>query len=159
VRGAPSGRINARAAPAVRPELLKGDQIPNLIVFAACFSLLAGALLLDPPDPVFHKITLGEQHMPSLCTFKNLTGLPCPGCGLVRSITAFVHGDIAGSLACHRLGWLAFIYIAAQMLYRLILLVIPKRRDYFARYGTYLTRGLIVVMALLVLNWAHTLIT
>jgi hypothetical protein len=153
------GRISARAAPRVKPALWRGDQLPNLIVFAACFCLLAGALILNPPDPVSHQVTFGEQHMPSLCTFKNLTGLPCPGCGLVRSVTAIVHGDIAGSLAYHRLGWLVFIYIAAQLLYRLVLLAIPRRQDVVERYGRYLLHGLIVVAVLLVLNWIHALVT
>ena len=48
---------------------------------------------------------------PSLCPFKVMTGLPCPGCGLTRSAVAFLHGDPATSLFFHPLG--APIVIAA----------------------------------------------
>jgi hypothetical protein len=159
VRGALSGQVNTRAAPRVKPALRMGDQLPDLIVFVTCLCLLVGAFVLNPPDPVSHNVTLSNRHLPSLCTFKNLTGLPCPGCGLVRSVTALVHGDVSGSLAYHRLGWLVFFYIAAQLLYRFVLLAIPKRLDAFVRYGRYLTHGLIFVAALLVLNWIHVLVS
>jgi hypothetical protein len=41
---------------------------------------------------------------PSLCPFKVMTGLPCPGCGLTRSTVAFLHGDITTSFYFHPLG-------------------------------------------------------
>ena len=51
---------------------------------------------------------------PSLCPFKVLTGLPCPGCGLTRSAVAFLHGDPSTSLFYHPLG--APIVIAAVII-------------------------------------------
>jgi hypothetical protein len=42
--------------------------------------------------------------VPSLCPFKVLTGLPCPGCGLTRSSVAFLHGDPSTSVFYHPLG-------------------------------------------------------
>ena len=41
---------------------------------------------------------------PSLCPFKLLTGLPCPGCGMTRSVVALLHGDPATSFYFHPLG-------------------------------------------------------
>lgn len=41
---------------------------------------------------------------PTLCTFRRLTGWDCPGCGLTRSVVAFVHGDLSASLRAHPLG-------------------------------------------------------
>jgi hypothetical protein len=37
------------------------------------------------------------------CIFKNITGLPCPGCGLSRSGLALLSGDIKASLYYHSL--------------------------------------------------------
>jgi hypothetical protein len=137
--------------------LVKGDQLPNLIVFVVCSCLLVGALILTPPHPGTPDVRLGQIPLPSVCTFKNLTGLPCPGCGLVRSITAMAHGDLTTSIANHRLGWLAVAYIFIQFMYRLVLLLIPAWRTRFEYYGKHLYRGLIILAVLFVLNWIVTL--
>ncbi len=34
------------------------------------------------------------EHAPSLCVFRNITGLPCPTCGTTRATLAFARGDI-----------------------------------------------------------------
>jgi hypothetical protein len=41
---------------------------------------------------------------PSFCPFKIFTGLPCPGCGITRSVVTLLHGDLAASLHFHPLG-------------------------------------------------------
>jgi hypothetical protein len=40
----------------------------------------------------------------SLCPHKMLTGFPCPGCGITRSIMALYRGDLSGSFAYHAFG-------------------------------------------------------
>jgi hypothetical protein len=40
----------------------------------------------------------------SLCPFKMLTGFPCPGCGITKSLVYFYEGDILKSLYYHILG-------------------------------------------------------
>ena len=47
-------------------------------------------------------------HLPSLCPFYNLTGLPCPGCGLTRAFVCLGHGQWRESLHWHPLGWLVY---------------------------------------------------
>ncbi len=47
-------------------------------------------------------------HLPALCPFYLLTGLPCPGCGLTRSFICLGHGRLAESLHWNPLGWLLF---------------------------------------------------
>jgi Protein of unknown function (DUF2752) len=41
---------------------------------------------------------------PVLCPFRLLTGLPCPFCGMTRSLLALGRGDVAASVALHPLG-------------------------------------------------------
>ncbi len=43
-------------------------------------------------------------HLPSICLFYHLTGLPCPGCGLTRSFVCLGHGHWRESLHWHPLG-------------------------------------------------------
>lgn len=40
----------------------------------------------------------------SYCPFKMLTGFPCPGCGITKSMVYFYQGDIFKSLSYHVLG-------------------------------------------------------
>ena len=41
---------------------------------------------------------------PITCAFRALTGLPCPGCGLTRSVVALGNGELGHSIAEHPLG-------------------------------------------------------
>ncbi len=50
----------------------------------------------------------------SLCLVSHL-GVPCPGCGIGRSISFALHGDFAASWAAHPLG----IFALAVLLQRL----------------------------------------
>jgi hypothetical protein len=40
----------------------------------------------------------------SLCPFKMVSGFPCPGCGITKSIIFFYEGDLYKSLSYHILG-------------------------------------------------------
>ncbi len=52
-------------------------------------------------------------HVP-LCAFLLLTGRPCPGCGMTRSILDLARGDVGGSLRMHPLGVVfAGLFLAA----------------------------------------------
>ena len=51
-------------------------------------------------------------HLPSLCLFYRLTGLPCPGCGLTRSFVCLAHGHFWESLHWHPLGPAIFLVFA-----------------------------------------------
>jgi hypothetical protein len=68
-----------------------GSPTPHPRVFrwapaAIAWAILVGALLL-PPSGV---------GLP-LCPSRLLSGAPCPGCGLTRSVTNLVRGDVAQS--------------------------------------------------------------
>ena len=63
-------------------------------------------------------ISLGGQTLPSLCTFRNLTGWDCPGCGMTRSFISLAHGQWYESLNYHPLGWLMFGMVAFQIPFR-----------------------------------------
>ncbi|NQT79066.1 MAG: DUF2752 domain-containing protein [Candidatus Aminicenantes bacterium] len=93
-----------------------------------------------------------------MCVMRGTTGLPCPGCGLTRSIVAAVHGDIRMSLIYHRLGLLTLVYVLLQFLFCLGFLLIPIWRTRLARYGKFLNRGIIILGILFFLNWMITLI-
>jgi len=47
--------------------------------------------------------------IPPLCPFKVLTDIPCPGCGLTRSLVLFAHGDWTQAIAFHPLGPMVYL--------------------------------------------------
>lgn len=49
------------------------------------------------------------------CPLRTVTGVPCAFCGMTRSVTAAVHGDVVGSLALNP-GGLALIAFAVALL-------------------------------------------
>ena len=50
---------------------------------------------------------------PTLCPFRLVTGLPCPFCGMTRSLLALGQGDLGASVRFHPLG--PFLLVAAAL--------------------------------------------
>ena len=93
-----------------------------------------------------------------MCTFRSVTGIPCPGCGLLRSMVSATHGDIAGSWDYHRLGLLTTLYVLCQFLFRAAVLLFPGLESRYSRVGSYLNKGIILLAVLFGVNWIFTLI-
>src|ERR1700716_3309549 len=81
--------------------------------------MLAGGALLPPA---------WASAGPPLCPFRLLTGLPCPGCGLTRSLVSLLHGDLSAAVLSHPPG-----PIAASIL--LALVIIEVRRAWGAAHS------------------------
>lgn len=129
---------------------------PHLVILTATLSILAGALLLVPARPG-DPLRVGGRALPNVCLLRQASGLPCPGCGLTRSLVAGVHADWAGSLAHHRLGLLVLGYLVLQSLTRLAWVGLPRLRDRLAVACKALDVSLVPLLLLLVLNWIPTL--
>jgi hypothetical protein len=125
------------------------------VVLAACASIVLAALLLEPSGDF---VRVGPWTLPSVCTFRQMTGVPCPGCGLTRSIVAAVHGDWSASYSYHRLGLVFVLYLAMQTAYRLTWLAVEPFRAAVGRLGRIIDLALIPLMVLLFLNWISTLV-
>lgn len=68
-----------------------GDRAERLVARA----LLALVLAL-PPDRL--------DDAPILCPFRRATGMPCPVCGITRSWSATLRGELVRALSFHPLG-------------------------------------------------------
>jgi hypothetical protein len=124
-----------------------------------CFGLLAVSAALGPVAPGGASgLTLAGHRLPELCTLKATTGVPCPGCGLTRSWVSAVHGDAAGSLGHHPLGWLVLLYALAQGARHAAWLTRPGRRPAIERLGGRFDRGIVLLGALLFGAWIPTLV-
>lgn len=132
---------------------------PHLVILAACASILVLAMLLTPAAPHTDvSLRIGGRAVPNLCVMKQTSGLPCPGCGLTRSVVAAANADWAGSLSHHRIGILVLVYLLLQSLTRMAWLSLPSFREKLARYCRVLDLSLIPILILLFINWIPTLL-
>lgn len=70
-------------------------------VALGCLALLITAATLQPsPSGVGTHTALGLQR----CRFLELTGLPCPGCGMTTSFAWFVRGNLLASIYVQPMG-------------------------------------------------------
>ncbi len=99
-----------------RPRLDLWVRAALVVIALGLIGVFAIAIALDPYKD--GKVWLAETHrqmgLPP-CTFKDITGLPCPSCGMTSSFALAIRGDLVNSLQANwvgtllALGCLAFI--------------------------------------------------
>ena len=81
---------------------------------------------------------------PVLCPMRLVTSLPCPFCGLSRSLMALGHGDLMTSLRLSPLG-LIVLPLAVIILVATVLSVVSARRPQWPRCSLWAGMGLIAL--------------
>jgi hypothetical protein len=66
--------------------------------------------------------------LPSLCLFHRVTNLPCPGCGMTRSLVSCAHGLWAQAVTYHPLGPLLFIALVGLSIASVLTILRPDLR-------------------------------
>jgi Protein of unknown function (DUF2752) len=85
-----------------------------LVIALGLVVVFAIAIYLDPYQSIDRMGTHQQLGLPP-CTFKTLTGLPCPSCGMTTSFAFLVRGDLWHSMQANWVGtllailWLAII--------------------------------------------------
>lgn len=93
-------------------------------------------------------ITWLESHQ-GTCSFREMTGIDCPGCGLQRSLLALLKGDLAESI----LQFPALLPLAAMFLFLGIHLVFKLK------HGALILKIFFISnISLIVLNFVYKLI-
>lgn len=111
--------MSAAASPTA-PSWARETPTSNHIVALCAALLVVGVSILI--DPSREGATLFGVALPPLCALKALTGLDCPGCGLTRSFGFMGEGSPFEALKMHLLGPALWIFVAAQIPYRLMIL-------------------------------------
>lgn len=99
------------------PSALKEKQQKGGRVLWHPAPLLLLALFLVPPPGPDNKSLLG---LPDLCPVRVLTHIPCPGCGMSRSLVCCAHGEFPRAFWLHPLGPLFFTLLIGFVLLRLL---------------------------------------
>ena len=130
--------------PSLRPATRAERQLATLWGIAA----IASALL----KPVW--IAVAPRLRP--CTFRELTGIPCPSCGTTRTALALLDLDLAGAVLVSPLaavvGIAFFIGGAAALVWAASRLPLPSLGLRWSRWWT------AAVVAAVIGNWAYLIV-
>jgi hypothetical protein len=85
----------------------------DVITAVSVPGLLVGLALLEIP---------AEPHL-ILCGFRLLTGLPCPGCGITRGLSALLHGRLIQALEFNPFAMVVLLVLALLWLRSVCLLM------------------------------------
>ncbi len=130
------------------------DQLTHTLVLLTCLGMLVMGALLMPPRAPSDPLALGDVPLPLLCGFRRATGLDCPGCGLTRSVTATLHGQLNHAVDWNPVGPLVAVYALLQALRHGLWLAWPDwRLQREKRWGRALDRAILVLVGLLLLQW------
>lgn len=83
----------------------------------------------------------------SLCPLKMLTGFPCPGCGITKSMVYFYEGDILKSLYFHILGPMVILFCLVTIVVLTTELITKKEYFNSLLYNKNLGIGLAIFLA------------
>jgi hypothetical protein len=90
------------------------------------------------------------------CTFKEVTGLPCPSCGMTTSFALLVRGDVFNSLMANAVGTLMALYCLVIIPWNLVC-AIRGRLYWIESLERAMTSSVIFFLVLMLLRWAVVL--
>jgi hypothetical protein len=105
--------------------------------------------LLISFEPIIEKI-------PHVCLIKYLFGIPCPGCGIIRSIQSLYRLNIADSIAYNPNGILIIFSIFAQIPLRLFAILDDNQMVIVNKISLIFSR---VILITLFVFWIFQLLT
>jgi hypothetical protein len=104
-------------------------RIVNWVILGLMLYMLALPWL----SPLFKKC------LPSICgvcPYRELSGKPCPLCGMTRAVGAILHGDFQSGVSLNPLSIFAVLFMLFEAIFRALLLhwhISPQRRSSLVR--------------------------
>jgi hypothetical protein len=138
----------------VLPVLTRWVRGALLAVAAGLVLVFAIALWLNPYDQEGRPRRLETHTQMGLppCTFKTVTGLPCPSCGMTTSFALLMHGDVWNSLKANAVGTLLAAFCLGLVPWCLAGVI--RGRPYFVwSLERALTRLIVIFLILMLVRW------
>lgn len=133
--------------------LAAGRRRQHLAVITICGGVLLLASLMTIEGNQAVRLPFCQRPLPSLCTFRRATGLPCAGCGLTRCFISLCHGQWQAAWSYNAAGIGFFCIVAAQIPLRIGQMIRLQRglEEWpLGRLGAWL---LVAVCLLMVAQW------
>ena len=116
----------------------------GIIYTAISLMLIVGAAFA-------HKGMIGPLH----CVFKAIVGIPCPTCGITKSMVAISHLDITGALRWNPLVFISLLIIWAWGLLSIFGMATGRGAPIIEAHGKVATALRIVFFTALIANWVY----
>lgn len=98
--------------------------------------------------------TIVQPNNPTLCIFKNVTGVPCPSCGSTRATVHLLQGHFWDSILLNPLALVANILIVLSTFWMLIDIK-NNKETFFPFLKKDWAMGIKIVLLIIILsNWA-----
>lgn len=101
-------------------------------------------------------LPIGSMLFP--CPFFAITGIPCPTCGTTRSILHLSSGHILSALGMNPLMTLLVFFLLLWFIFSIISIAMSLPRPWIVLSPTEGTVVRILIVLLLLLNWAYLII-
>lgn len=92
-----------------------------------------------------------------LCFIKNLTGYPCPSCGVTRSVVQLFYGDFIEAIYINPLGLILFILVIILPLWIVVDIVLKKASLwlFYKKAEVWFSQKKVFIpfIVLIILNW------
>jgi len=127
----------------------------TLVGIAAGLTLVfTTAALLNPYTEDGQARLMGTHQLMGLppCTFYQLSGLPCPSCGMTTSFALLIRGDIGNSLRANAVGTMLAVLCLALIPWSLATAVL-KRPLFIVSMERAMLKIVIAFLALMFLRW------
>jgi hypothetical protein len=93
-----------------------------LLITVGLVAVFTVAVCLNPYDKDGAPLRMGAHQAMGLppCTFYDLTGKPCPSCGMTTSFSLLMHGDVLNSLRANGVGTLLALVLLVLIPWNLV---------------------------------------
>ena len=145
--------------PVAIPVLHNWVRVLLVLMAIAFITVFAVAIYLNPYQDNGEARTMETHRQLGLpeCTFKEMTGRPCPSCGMTTSFSLFIRGDILNSLRAN---------FAGTILATFCLVMIPwgigsalrARYYWIVSLEWFIPRFLAVFFTIMLLRWGVVLL-
>jgi len=95
--------------------------------------------------------------LPHFCLFHQLTGIPCPFCGITSGLTCLFHGDFVPAWEANRGTFFLLLYFVFQIIFRIILLL--KQQPLCSSIEKISKRSSMVLLGIIFVNWIYNIYT
>ncbi len=155
----PSTDDRLTETPGGRPLLTWKVRLALVAIAAVLLALFATAIYVNPYDAEGRPYLMETHRQLGLpeCTFKSLTGKPCPSCGMTTSFALLMRGDVINSFRANGVGMALAGFLLVVLPWALISLI--RGRLFFVRSLEYALIWIVsIFLGLLLLRWAIVLL-